>query len=417
MNTVHKCLAYLKQGEIAMHAVGMPKSHAAAFMAIAVQERCVISSRNLGRVCTSLMSEGYDTKGFRIKSKSCDFGPMAGFLCADPRFQKKGAGYVAQQQADIDHAMHGDDWDSTGKWKASTSQICITPERLKLLQNWDDDELKDARIAPVAMKEDVMVGSITSPIKIEYVLRRETRNGDTVWAVYVSDKPIPRQAVVWRAAWDALAAGNGLKPLLGLVNPFPAYERGHYKNCVIGDYDLFGVWPAKAIYQARGEDMRIAGMASNPKAVNKQIIDWEDQRLGNISNRIHTVAQMINSAVYFDNQKGRGRARNVIHHSDEAGRPFISGIDDHVIAFLPPNHIVAIESPRGAPIPDQWKAFFNLCNLLNYQVILNTHWKWQMKAWGLDDLGTTGDEHGRRPDRAAIERMHAGKPAPKLGGQ
>ena len=403
-----RCLSILKQGAAAMKVVGMPEAHVLIFLRIACQEGCVISSRKLGRVCTSLMMEGYDTKGMRIKSKSCDFGPMAGFLCKDPRLQKVGAGYVDKQRKEIEHALTGDEWDTTGLWKASTEQICISPKRLDILQHWTDEEYKGARINPEAVKDDILIGTVTNPVTFDYVLRRETRNGDSVWAIYYSEKKVPRAPVVWRAAWEAVAGGCGLKPMLGLVNPFPAYARGHYKNCVIGDYDLFGVWPKKCHYDERGEDRRIAGMSRsmNPADVNKQITDWEDRRLGNISNRVHTVAQMVNSAIYCDTQGGVGGSRDVIHHSDEAGRPFIEGIDDPIIAFIPPAYIVGVESPSNHP--EQWKAFFRLCDSLGYRVILNQHWKWQMQTWGLEYLGTTGDAQGWRPDRNQIERLHAG---------
>ena len=221
-----------------------------------------------------------------------------------------------------------------------------------------------------------------------------------------------------------MAGSYELKPLLALVNPYPPYPVGHYKNCCTGDYDIFGVWPLKrrsvlgarvgrnspAVFQPMGEDRRIAGMSTRTtlvgppgqqkKAVDKQIEDFEDKRLGNISNRVHTVAQMINSLVHSKLSGGRGPARDVIHHSDEAGRPFISGIDDHIIAFIPApgaSYIVGVESPGGVPAPAQWAAFFRIVDDLGFQIILNTHWKAQMNAWGVGSLGTTGEMFGARP--------------------
>jgi hypothetical protein len=422
MNTFSE-LGKLKRDRATAHLVGMPWEHAEIFMQIARQEKCVISCRQLGRVCTGLMRAGYDTKGFRIKSKSCDFGPMAGFVCVDERLHKKGAAYNPRQKADVGHALHGDAWDKTHRWKATTEQVCLTEERFQELRNWCDDEVPDARIDPVQMNADVWGGTVARPVQIHYALRRETRHGDLVWALYYSDKALPRTAVTWRA-FDVVAGSYELKPLLALVNPYPPYPVGHYKNCCTGDYDRFGVWPLKrrsvlgsrvgaaspAIFPPFGEDRRIAGMSTRTtlvgppghqkKAVDQQIEEFEDKRLGNINNRVHTVAEMVNSLVHWKLCGGRGPARDVIPHSDEAGRPFISGIDDHIIAFIPApgaNFIVGVESPGGVPVPAQWAAFFRIVDDLGFQIVLNTHWKAQMTAWGVGDLGTTGDMFGWRP--------------------
>lgn len=422
-------LAKLRRDQDAAHLVGMPMEHARVFMEVARQEKCVISSRQLGRVCTGLMRAGYDTKGFRMKSKSCDFGPMAGFICLDERLHKKGAAYNPKQKADIEHSLHGDAWDQTKKWKASTEQICITEERLQELRNWNDAEVREARIDPAQMNPDVWVGDVARPVELHYALHKERRHGDEVWALYHAPRALPRTPVVWRAAWEVTVGGYGISPVMALVNPYPAYPVGHYKNCCTGDYDLFGVWPLKRLrgsdtlpvghqlattnkpvpYQPMSEDRRIAGMSSSTvmvgppgnqmKAVDKQIADWEDKRLGNISNRVHMVGQMLNSLVQATVNRGRGRARDIVHHSDEAGRPFITGIDDHIIAFIPASgasYIVGVESPGGRPNIEQWVAFFRLVDDLGYQLILNTHWKAQMNAWGIGNLGTIGDSRGWR---------------------
>ena len=71
--------------------IGMPDSHAAMFKQIAMMKSCVIMSRATGPTCKQLLEQGYDTKGFRIHGKSCDWGPMAGFVLRDPRLNKSGA--------------------------------------------------------------------------------------------------------------------------------------------------------------------------------------------------------------------------------------------------------------------------------------------------------------------------------------
>jgi hypothetical protein len=396
-------LNMLRRDKDAAHLVGMPWEHAEAFMRIARSERCVISSRQLGRVCTGLMRGGYDTKGFRIKSKSCDFGPMAGFICADERFHKKGASYNATQKKDIQHALHGDSWDTTNKWRSGLEHICLTETRLNELLNWADASLSGAKINATLVTEGMMLGSVATPVAFNYVLRQERRHGDLVWAIYYTDKVLPRARVLWRsAAWEVMAGDLGLRPMMALTNPYPPYPAGHYKNCCTGDYDLFGVWPHSGIYQPLGEDRRISGMSS--VNTNTQIITYEDKRAGNLSNRVHTVAQLINSVVNI----GEATCRNVINHSDEAGRPFISGIDDHVIAFIPgdgADYIVGVESPGGVPRVDQWQAFFGLCLSLRFTVIVNAHWQQQLKLWGLEKQTTMGDARGWRPGPNSPARL------------
>jgi hypothetical protein len=304
----------LKRDRDAANLVGMPWEHAQIFMQIAKQERCIISSRQLGRVCMGLMSGGYDTKGFRMKSKSCDFGPMAGFICVDERLHKKGAGYNKKQKEDVNHALHGDNWDRTGKWRASTEQICLTEARFKELREWSDPENSGARIDPVEVVPGTWIGTLLAPVRFDYVLRREERFGDTVYALYYTNETLSRQTVSWKFGnWSTLLQGNELKPLLALVNPYPPYPLGHYKNCCTGDYDLFGVWPIKKLvgvdafpqhirarlgplyagiitpYDPLGEDRRIAGMSRTAADMNRQTEAFEDLRLGNISNRVHTI--------------------------------------------------------------------------------------------------------------------------------
>ena len=67
---------------------GIPLNHARIFQRVAKQKDVVISTRTPGPACGMLLRQGYDAKGFWVKSKSCDWGPMAGFVCLDPLFNK-----------------------------------------------------------------------------------------------------------------------------------------------------------------------------------------------------------------------------------------------------------------------------------------------------------------------------------------
>ena len=52
-----------------------------AFQLAANELHMVVLSRVPGGSCTDLIAAGHDLKGHFIKAKSCDFGPMSGFLC------------------------------------------------------------------------------------------------------------------------------------------------------------------------------------------------------------------------------------------------------------------------------------------------------------------------------------------------
>src|SRR5690348_15361697 len=76
-------------GPAAVKHCGMLGSHAAVFTEVANRNKVVLGSRELNPLCESLLREGHASKGFYIKAKSCDWGPMAGMVLVDPRFTKE----------------------------------------------------------------------------------------------------------------------------------------------------------------------------------------------------------------------------------------------------------------------------------------------------------------------------------------
>lgn len=359
-------------GASAVNEVGMVPSHAEAFMRIARQQGCVISSRALGQVCRGLAEEGYDSKGFRIKAKTCNFGPMAGFVCRNPSFSKLGAAHAGPQEDAHRHALN--DTDHVG-WRAGLQQICISEAR----RGWLEAN-GYANTQPLATA-DTRWGTVAHPVRAIYLMRREMHDGDSVWALYETSEPLDTKASLRRSPWDSLAK----RPMTALVNPYPAWGPGHYKNAVTGDYDLFAVWPQRANYDPLGEDRRIAGMPANQQARDAQIAIWEDRKLGNISDRVHTVAQMINSSL----PKPGNCARDMLHHSDEAGRPGVSQMELPVIAFVPAPGMRNLTVAANNLF--QMRALAQMCNELGFQIIVNAGWRAQ-----LGNLGATGDATGWR---------------------
>jgi len=85
----------------AFEAEGFPARFVEAFKNAAEASRCVVLSRPPGIAANGLIEAGYDLKGYFNKTKSCDWGPMAGFVCRQPQFNKKGAPQVTDNRAYI----------------------------------------------------------------------------------------------------------------------------------------------------------------------------------------------------------------------------------------------------------------------------------------------------------------------------
>ena len=88
----------IRNTALACQRSGMPVEHARVFQRVANDMNCMIASRSVGRYATGLILENYATKGFHVKTKSCNFGPMAGFVLSDPRFSKQGQKGVESQR-------------------------------------------------------------------------------------------------------------------------------------------------------------------------------------------------------------------------------------------------------------------------------------------------------------------------------
>lgn len=114
-----------------INTIGMPEPHKAAFLTVAAQQRCVIIVRATGPTCHGPLSEGYDTKGYRIHGKSCDWGPMAGFVMRDPRLNKYGLGKAKFNRSKHKEALR-DDHEGQG-WLAATTPLKISLARVHWL--------------------------------------------------------------------------------------------------------------------------------------------------------------------------------------------------------------------------------------------------------------------------------------------
>ena len=396
--------------EFRINVAGMPKRHATAFKTISNQQRCVIICRATGKTCLGLLEEGYDTKGFRIHGKSCDWGPMAGFVLRDPRLSKygikpagKGKTWANKNRAEHTEALT-DEKNKAG-WTASTTPLVIS----ELRRRW----LIAEGLINVVQKSDRWDGTATHPsgISFNYSLIPE---GDGLWGVYF-DNSDPRKAFKQERGTAVVKYprkyGKAYESMLAMTNS-PEHRQfpgENYLNAITGDYDLFAVWPfvkskksnthldsnkGKAKpgvvsgYDASqfGMDYRPLGTVIGHGAHKGNIFrlegefarEWDTEtnepveggmvqgtKLGNITERIYLVGQLVNSLVAAGSPTGR---QQVIWHSDEAARPALDDLDLPLIAFTPAGNEIGIDT-----IFDM-KVFISFCQKEGICVTLSSAW-------------------------------------------
>lgn len=366
--------------ETKLLAEGISLLHAESFLEVSKSTGCIIMTRTPGEACLGLLAEGHDAKGFHIKGKSCDWGPMAGFLCAEPLFNKAGgAGAIANAKAH--HASLTKPLGKTG-----------LTSRLVALELSEERAAWVARRLGVKLEGAVVQGTTPIPntqLKLGWLLVHDVAFGR--WQVYhdasglaaatrLLARPDDLATVdAYRQRLDKQAGGSpsgfpgypGYKPVLALTNPYAAYTQPetNFKNAVTGDFDLFAVWPRA------GQDapfrVRVGGMKNvDPKAQKAAIYAAEErdaigQVVGNISDGLYDVGQRLNSVM----AQKTGVSANRIFHSDEGGRPGMDTVDSSV-AFTPDGRILffnpdipgftrlALDSARAQP-PDRFVVFLN----------------------------------------------------------
>jgi hypothetical protein len=352
---------------LACSETGFVPAHAEGCGEVAERTNTIILFREPGKMARGLIEENYAMKGFRIDTKSCDWGPMSGFVCVDPRLTKDPKYAVPRKNilwtkqavdGDIEKKYFGAVDDPT--WKAGVVPIVISQRRVDFLE-------KNGKINPLPA-DDGYVGESTAT------------NGTFVfqWRLVAADgRPHPwLKGGVSREHFVVCADNRGekllsypgvIKPIrfegyetvLGITNPGTAETLG-FKACVTADYDLLSVWPGPPLTvqdplaKLRGPDdaMAIQHNLQNqvqhlkdrlfpirrlvsepvrstildplpggvPRQINidarpKQGGNFEHHRYGDISNRILNVKVLLNSTIIGKGYQGG----NAVHHNDEVG--------------------------------------------------------------------------------------------------
>lgn len=304
------------RGHTACDKTGIPAIHAEAFQEVADATGNVILSRAVGIYATGLILEGYASKGFHNKAKSCNWGPMAGFVLDDPRFTKVGGTEKGQkdQREALLHAI--DD-------KAVEVPLYISDDRRQWL-------VKKRLMSFVDRESDSYLVRAVSPwgLTLDFKLVREKPEGATekMWAVLYRKSD--------RVSARAVGGGGGgdWTPVMAMRDPLCVIPASNYRAATTGDYDLFAVWARKAGYSPDVKDRRMVGHAALESAIRSRAKDTgEDVHLGNMTPRLRALRDQLNTAF-----KRRGyTGGDMVHHSDEAGRPFVGDIDLPAFAVVP----------------------------------------------------------------------------------
>lgn len=372
---------------------GVPVAHAHAFMTVAASQRSVILVRCVGPTCRQLLEQGYDTKGFRIHGKSCDWGPMAGFVLRDPRLNKSG-----MPNADYNRREHREaltDGHAHAGWVAGVTPLRLFPSRVDWLR-------QTGRIAVAPRGADRLEGHAVHPSGVAFhysLIKVQTVMGE-MWGVYLDRTKNAINPNAGRGSGFVQERGEAVvrydtkygdmyEPMLAMTNSVDHrhFREEHPLNAITGDYDLFALWPflrGANRYDRDGEDRRVLGTVkawsqrnhietvlerhfTRPDATGAQ----QGTKLGNMTNRLYTVAQFLNSTIAGLRTGEDGRSfprRNVLWHSDEAARPFVADVDLPLIAFLPNHSMVGIEN-----IAD-FRNFTLLCLAAGIRPVLAEGW-------------------------------------------
>lgn len=444
----------MKFGDAACRLVGQPRKHGEIFQRVADRVQSVIISRAVGAACHGLIEEGQAMKGFRVDTKSCDWGPMQGLVCADPRLNKDGMHKAefnfkmtaAALAGHLEEFLKGGFRDDFGtateqgtyldaikdEWRADLVPIAISAKRFAYLQAEKQIEVTgDVDIGGMRCITGTSTHTTTDPkdakkklgtwtVRFDWVLiplKMHQMNHAGVTQYFLGSRvldgeyfaigvrkisstlDVPDQTDIWQINKDtggALSQHTQLLPeasidkrveylghdiLMGLANP--GTKKMGFRAAVVGDYDLFSVWPlasdqklqapvgmspgARAVHDASGRydydarPLRLAGDTakaregywnkpppvsalitmrerlkpvrrpereklgatndpSQTQSTSTRISSGEHFQMGSISRRLNMIKVLLNSELQSEKCAGYTGGQ-LVHHSDEVGNP------------------------------------------------------------------------------------------------
>ncbi|WP_395740598.1 anthrax toxin-like adenylyl cyclase domain-containing protein [Prosthecobacter sp.] len=314
----------IKSTLIACEKSGMPLEHAPCFQEVANFTQCVIACRSVGKAATGLILENYASKGFHVKAKSCNWGPMAGFVLSDPRFTKRAGSREARetQRKDVHSALNGAN-------PATEFPVYITDDRRRHLEHHGYMVRSGGTINEMIYKASPKGGK-----EMQFVLKR-TMSGPgagplQLWAVCYGQAEVALPSSP--TAPNRATSKSDLLPVMALVDPqCPGHLLNTYRSAMTGDYDLWAVFPKNVNYQPHYVDQRAVPGSNRFVLPIRNFTAHEDPHMGNMTPRVSRVKDYLNQRLYVAGYRGG----DMVHHSDEAGRPLVTDVELEFIAFIP----------------------------------------------------------------------------------
>jgi hypothetical protein len=300
----------------AANLVGFAPHHEQAFQQVADEWNCVIMTRETGWVCQQLIVEGYGSKGFHVKSKSCNWGPVAGFLLEDIRLTKTKDLKFQYKEVQARFQYQPENWrvplvlsdERVGflsrhqerfnilEWREiPPTSIAITAARPAYETLPDEATSAEAKLyreivetttrIPPDKKSDA-IPSTSDPLLLKFIL---VKTATGFWEVYFA----PGQKVCQKATSPSPVK---LIPVMALTDPgnwIPGY-----KGAITGDYDLFAVFAhieskaGSVKYEPDQLDLRIASIGTGSR------FEEGHPEYGHITQRLLLLIHELNKAIY-----------------------------------------------------------------------------------------------------------------------
>ncbi len=224
---------------------------------------------------------------------------------------------------------------------------------------------------------------------MNFILRREMNypgaSGKQMWSVHYGEgeTSMPSSPTA-----PNKVQGKILMPVMALSNP--GANTGSFRDALTGDYDLWAVFPRarnkfspNATTKAAQQNIPTHGQVHSPKGIDQRMVKGsdrfqmpikayiaqEDEHMGNMTGRIVQIKDLLNGAIIASGYEGG----NMVHHSDEVGRPMVNSVELEYIAFIP-NQTEA----RFIRTLDDMKQFLAEV-MLGYHITLNPGWQRQFR--------------------------------------
>ena len=267
---------------------GIPAEHIRKIFQFVEKENIVIGFRPVEPLARTLLEEGYPTKSFKIKGKSSNWGPMAGFIPINQSLSK------LETRPELIEKFAKQVKDVIDKEVADVVDLMISQKRY--------EELVTRRIifAVEKVRDEITMTSL-GPSGKEYQFFAKKIGGN--YAIFGADK-----------------------------QPIQVLASKQVKKPIVADYDLLFVSPSMGDLDER-DNIPIKDVGHhvfksrilNKAKIHPQLAEWynhseqfysaEDTDFGNASLRVKKVAKGINEALE------RGIGLEVIHHSADESNP------------------------------------------------------------------------------------------------